>query len=46
MIQLFNITRIFMETAHLCPKLDGLEFPLLDFAEVDWLERPFQEEVL
>jgi hypothetical protein len=23
-----------------------LEFPLLDSAEVDWLGRPFQEEVL
>jgi hypothetical protein len=24
--------------------LDGLKFLLLDFAEADWLERPFQEE--
>jgi hypothetical protein len=39
MIQSFSITRLFNETVHWRPKLDGLEFPLLDLANADWLER-------
>jgi hypothetical protein len=36
---------LFNEIVHWHPKLDGLEFPLLDsFAEANWLERPLQEE--
>jgi hypothetical protein len=32
---------LFDETVHWRPKLDGLEFPLLDSAEADWLGRPY-----
>jgi hypothetical protein len=35
---------LFSETTPWWPKLDGLEFPLLDLGEAEWLERPFQEE--
>lgn len=35
---------LFNETVTWRPKVDGLEFPYLDFAEAYWLERPFQEE--
>jgi hypothetical protein len=37
-------SNLFTETTLWPPKLDGLEFPLLDAREVDWLERPFREE--
>ena len=29
---------LFTETAYWHPKLEGLEFPLLEFAKADWLE--------
>jgi len=34
---------LFSETITWLPKLDGLVFPCLDSAKVDWLERSFQE---
>lgn len=36
---------LFNEIVQWCPKLDGLEFPFLDYVEANWLERPFQEGV-
>ena len=33
---------LFTETAYWHPKLECLEFPLLEFAKADWSERPFR----